>query len=354
MDIKRLIPCLASGVVAGACSLSGATLGLEDGSRIEGELIKIHDGTVYFETAFAGVLEIPQEQVISLTSEEVLNLRTTGGEVFRGPVSGEADGQVAIDSQAGPVEADLGQLTSAWRPGSEDPVVVAREAALESQLRKWSYTAGVDISGSDGNTDEFGSSITAQAKLEGPQDRLLIYGSYAYEEANGVRSKDEQKGGVNYTSFFSEKMGWYLRQELERDTFEGVDFRSTTGAGLSYRFIKEDRLSLEGNAGVSYRYEDYIDDALDSDGFPGLDFGLDLDWQFADWGKLVSSLNYIPSVDDFGDYLIEHESGIDIPLGTSDAWVMRFGLSNDYNSNPGGGREKLDTSYFARLILNWD
>ena len=33
---------------------------------------------------------------------------------------------------------------------------------------------------------------------------------------------------------------------------------------------------------------------------------------------------------------------------------MRFGLRNQYNSSPSGGREKLDTAYFARLILTWD
>jgi hypothetical protein len=354
MNVNRLIVHLATGLVAGACSLSGATLGLEDGSRIEGDLIKIHDGTVYFETAFAGVLEIPQEQVISLTSEEVLNLRTAGGEVFRGPVSGEADGQVAIDSQAGPVEAGLRELTSAWRPGTEDPVVVAREAELESQLRKWSYTASVDISGDDGNTDEFSSELALQAKLEGPGDTFVAYGSYKYEETDGTRTKDEQIGGIGYTNYFTEKLGWYLRQELERDTFEGIDFRSTSGGGLSYRFIKQEQLELIGHSGLSYRYESYTDEGLDSEGFPGLDFALQLDWQFAEWGKLVSTLAYLPSFDDFGDYLIEHDSGVNIPLGTSDFWVMRFGLSHDYNSQVSSGREKLDTEYYIRLILNWD
>jgi putative salt-induced outer membrane protein YdiY len=159
---------------------------------------------------------------------------------------------------------------------------------------------------------------------------------------------------MRYTNFFTEKLGWFIRQELERDTFEGIDFRSTTAAGLTYRFIKEERLSLEGSAGLSYRYDDYSDPGLDSDGYPGLDFGLNLDWQFADWGRLVTAVSYIPSLDDFGDYLIEHESGIDVPLGTSDNWVMRFGLRNQYNSAPSGGREKLDTTYFARMILSWD
>jgi putative salt-induced outer membrane protein YdiY len=357
MKSMSLIKCslaAAIGLLA-CCGLAhGATLTLKDGSRIEGTLIKIHEDTVYFETGFAGTLEIPQSQVEGITSGEAVVLRTRSGEVFEGPVSVDQPGELAVASSSGTVRTDVAELASGWQPGEKDPIVAAREAELENQMRKWSYLAGVDISGSNGNSENFGSAITVEALLEGPQDKLLLYGSYKYKENDGVRAEDEQKGGIRYTNFFTEKWGWFVREELERDTFEGIDFRSTTAAGLTYRFIKKERLSLEGSAGLSYRYESYSDPAVDSDGFPGLDFGLDLDWQFSDWGKLVTKIDYIPSLNDFADYLIVHESGIDIPLDTADNWVMRLGLSNNYNSSPSGGRDKMDTTYFARLILTWD
>ena len=165
---------------------------------------------------------------------------------------------------------------------------------------------------------------------------------------------------MKYTNFFSDRMGWFIREELERDTFEGIDFRSTTAGGLTYKFITEDRLSLEGSGGISYRYESYRDldpddeiPAPEDDGFPGLDLGLDLGWQFADWGELSTSLAYLPSFDDFGDFLLIHESGVNIPLDTADNWILRIGLSHKYNSEPGPGLEELDTTYFTRLILSW-
>lgn len=345
---------LGAGYVAVAGVASGATLSLDDGSSIEGKVIKIHEGTVYFETSFAGTLEIPQAQVVSLSSEETLNIRTEGGQVFQGPVRSEGTGAVAVDSPAGTVEAGIAEMASAWQPGERDPIVLARESELEGQLRKWSYTASADISGDSGNTDELSTELAFQARLEGPRDIFVVYGSYDYEETDGQSTKDEQIGGIGYTNYFTEKLGWYLRQELERDIFEGVDFRSTSGGGLSYRFIREENLELLGHAGISYIYESYTDGDPDSEGFPGLDFALQLDWQFAEWGKLVSTLAYLPSFGDFGDFLIEHDSGINIPLGTSDFYVLRIGLSNDYNSKATADREKLDTEYYIRLILNWD
>jgi len=338
----------------GIAGVKAATLTLKDGSSLEGDLQKIHEGTLFFETAFAGVLEIPQELVDQLQSEEPVAVRTRSGEVFEGPVQAGTGEVMMIQSRSGEVSTSMSEVASAWGAGERDPVAVAREAEMEAQVRKWSFQASVDISGSDGNSDDFFSALGAQAKLEGPHDTLLLYGAYRYKEAEGVKTEDEQMAGIRYTNFFTDTLGWFVRQELERDIFEGIDFRSTTGAGLTYRFIKEERLTLNGSAGVSYRYESYTDANVDSDGFPGLDFGLNLGWQFADWGRLTSQLAYLPSIDDFGDFLLEHESGIDIPLGTTDKWVMRFGVSNNYNSEPSGGREKLDTEYFARLILNWD
>jgi hypothetical protein len=37
----------------------------------------------------------------------------------------------------------------------------------------------------------------------------------------------------------------------------------------------------------------------------------------------------------------------------SPSWKLRVGVSNDYNSKPGTGVERLDTGYFTRMVLNW-
>jgi len=345
-----------------AVSAQAATLSLKDGSMIKGSLEKIYDGKVHFKTDFAGVLQIPQEKVAGLDSETPVAIHAGTDEVFQGTVVTAPNGDMTVASSAGAAKTNLASVKSAWKPGGEDPIVVASR-------RSWAYTAGVDLSGKVGNSENLGTALHFQAKLEGPEDRLLMYANYRYRESevieNGVKvmraSEDEQKGGIKYTNFLSGKWGWFVREELERDTFENIAFRSTTAVGVTRRFLDEKRHKLEGSAGFSYRFESYTSvdrDGnlvnLEDEGFPGLDFALDHMWQFADWGKVITHISFVPSVDDFGDFLIDHESGVDIPLDTADAWVLRFGLSNQYNSSPNSGREKLDTTYFARLILNWE
>lgn len=345
-----------------------------DGSELRGEILEVSEGKLLLQTEYAGTLEVALDSVDQFGSEDAESVRLDNGNVLVGPVNSEGPGVLVIETDGGAVRAATTEVASLWAPEDRDPAVVAREAEFEGQMRKWAYQATAAIGGKSGNTETTSIMASAAATLEGPIDRLDIYASYEYgseeSEVDGetidTRSADEAILGMAYTSFFSEHWGWYIREEVEYDTFENIEFRSTTAGGLTYLFFDTPTHGLEGRAGVSYRYEsyrdlDFNDDGIvdlaeaddSSEGYPGLDFGLTHFWQFAEWGEMNNSLTYTPSIADFADYLIDHESSIDIPLGSSDFWKLRLGLSNQYNSNPTPGREKLDTTYALSLLLNW-
>lgn len=357
MNILTQLNSFRRGVVAlliavFAVAANAAVIETDNGSRLVGEITKIHDGVVHLKPDFSGEIKIPLNRIVSMESDEPISLRSESGEVQTGALSSPQAGTVTVTAPTGTLDAPIARVASAWQPGSRDPIVVAEQAAIHSEIRRWKYQAGADLSGRSGNSDSFSTAVHLRATLAGPVDRLEFYGSYHYTETNGVRSADEVKAGTRFTSYFSERMGWFVRTEMERDTFEGIDFRSTSAGGLSYRFVRQPRMELEGSAGLSYRYESYM--AGGSEKFPGLDFGLRFVWQFADWGRWTTLASYVPSIDNFNDYLLEQDSGLDIPLGKSDFWTLRAGLNHKYNNRPDAGRRSLDTVYYLRLILNWD
>jgi hypothetical protein len=49
---------------------------------------------------------------------------------------------------------------------------------------------------------------------------------------------------------------------------------------------------------------------------------------------------------------LTHESSLELPL-LSSQWKLRLGVATDYNSQPGKGVSRLDTTYFTRLALSW-
>ena len=83
----------------------------------------------------------------------------------------------------------------------------------------------------------------------------------------------------------------------------------------------------------------------------GLDFGLEHKLEL-DNSRLVNRLTFVPTFEDFGVYRLTHESFYEMPL-LNTQWKLRLGVSNDYNSEPGKNIDKLDTTYFTRLVLSW-
>lgn len=327
-----------------------------DGARLTGSILGIDGGVVRLATDYAGELEIDQAKVASFTSDEAVYVRLESGTTMLGKVSGGSGGALDIAGPDGKLSTNIEKVSAGWQTASRDPELLrleeAKAAAEKEAERSWAYELAMDVAGKKGNSDEFSAVVGGSATLASNGDKLILYGTYDSARKNGTKTSDEIIGGIDYTRYVKGRWGWFLREEIENDEFEDIDFRSTTGGGLTYRFFNEDHLKLEGRAGLSYRYESFVSGGTEES--PGLDFGLKHFWKFADWGQMKNTLTWVPSIEDFSDYLFVQDSGIEIPLGLSDYWKVRFGLKNEYDSDPSPGLDNLDTAYYLRLLLSWD
>lgn len=229
---------------------------------------------------------------------------------------------------------------------------IAGECAEGEVSQNWKYTAYLDISGKSGNSEEFGTQVGFNAIKDVEGYTAEIYGSYDRAEQESVKTSDETKLGASITGYMTKRLGVYLSIDAEKDDFESLDLRLVPSLGLAYRFFFEEDHKLTGKFGASYRYEDFTDGSTNKAW--GLNLGLDHYWKFADWGKMTNEITYTPSVEDADEFLVEHDSGVNIPLGTSDNWSLRLGVSNTYNNDPLAGLKELDTTYYARLVVDWE
>ncbi len=144
-----------------------------------------------------------------------------------------------------------------------------------------------------------------------------------------------------------------MRQEFEEDLFENLKVRSISAGGLSYRKMKESVKTLGVNVGLNYRHEVYLDNTPDRSNV-GLDFGLEhffgVDQRFA----MRNSFTLVPSIADTSSFLATQDSHLDVPLNDVKSWKVRFGLRNDYNSQPTGGRKSLDSRYYSSFVAEWN
>ncbi|MGJ3243340.1 MAG: DUF481 domain-containing protein [Opitutales bacterium] len=322
-------------------ALQADTVTTRDGSTLVGTIRGIQKGTLTLATSYAGEIKINMAEVKTFSSENPLFVRLESGTVLQGTVSPAEDTSIQVSGTDGSLQASASDVAASWQPGQVDPDVKARE-------RKATYQLALDLSGKTGNTDEFTLGLSGTARMSGPNDETVVYGSYRRSEADGATTADEIIGGVRYSNFFLDNWGWYTRVELENDAFENLDLRATGSAGGTYRWKETDTFRLVGRVGFAYRYESFSDGT--SDESPALDVGLSHYQQlgFADW---YNEFSYVPSFEDLGDFRFVQDSWVNFPIEDSD-WAMRLGLKNDYNSEPAAGKTELDTTYYIRLVLD--
>ncbi len=315
------------------------------GSTIQGKVLSTDGGVVRIETDFAGVIEVKQAQVKSLVTDAPVFVQLTDGNAVQGRIE-KAGTALRVAGTTGAMQTQPASIAHIWLPGDKSPA----ERAADALRRKWTYTAAFDLNGRQGNSDRFFIGTSGRATLQGEDDRLVFFANYSRADENDNTTQDEGKAGVDYSNFFTEKTSWYVRTELGFDKTKFLDLRSQSAAGLGYSWIKTARQSLEVRGGLSYRFENYST-GLDFDSV-GLDTGLIHSYVF-EWGKLTNELTWTPSFDDFGNFVITHESAVELPLAAGKAWKLRVGLKNDYTSEPPAGLTKHDWTYFTQLVFTW-
>jgi putative salt-induced outer membrane protein YdiY len=329
-----------------AAPLPADVVETKNGARIVGKVVRIADGSVAVETDFAGLIAIKQSQVTSVTTDAPVAVRLASGTRIEGRLTAGSNGalQIAGTDGSGTINTTVEGIAASWAAGGKDPAI----AALE---RSWAYEAAIDVTGRSGNRDQLGTAASVRATLKTAEDTLQFYTAYDRQETDGLKSADQFRAGVDYQNNFSGRYSWYLRNEGGFDRVKDIELYNVAAAGFGYDVIKKPNQLLTTRAGLSFRYEGYRNPLSEDVKSAGLDFGLAHELTLGN-SKLVNRISIVPAFDDFANYRLTHESFLELPLAAP-SWKLRMGVGNDYNSTPPIGVEKMDTTYFTRLVLSW-
>jgi hypothetical protein len=322
------------------------TVTLKDGSVIHGKITSIVGGVVSLATGFAGDLAIKQDQVTSFETDEPVFVKTTESSTLLGKVEPKESG-LSVSSSSGSYTTKVDAVKTFWRQGSDDPEIVALR-------RHWSVQIATDIAGKSGNSTGISEALGAVATLKTPTDALKFYAVANHSVANHQTSQDMYKGGVEYNAFFSPVWSWYVSSELMQDNVKDIQLRVSTLGGLGWNAVRSVAQDLQFRAGLSYRYETYNTvPATANYASAGLNLAIVHRVDIPSIGVMNNALSYVPSFKDTSNFVVDHDSNLTMPFGGSKVWSLRFGITNEYTSKPAGLQaKKLDTTYYARLVLD--
>jgi putative salt-induced outer membrane protein YdiY len=316
---------------------------LANGSRLVGTVTGIAPGKIVLKTDFAGVLTLDSKLVVEMRAATQMHVAFADGRRVVGTLAAEAAGPV-LRTESGPLPvADLQPVKAAWPEGQPDPTLAPPPA------RKWTHELALDVGGRTGNTRKTSLGGAVRSVLAGPDDKTALYARGVWAKENGTKTEDELLGGADYERVLTKRHTWYGRVEAEQDDIEALDLRTTAALGYGYYFIKQDPDMLRARVGLQYRHEDYQSGRTEDT--VAAELGVRFERNLTSWAKLVSEITYAPAFDDLQDYRVDHCSSLDIPLGNTKHWTLRLGVLNSYNSTAADDRERLDTTYMARLVL---
>lgn len=230
-------------------------------------------------------------------------------------------------------------------------VVVADEAVNDEG---WDTSLAVGANLNQGNSETMGvnAALTTERDYEKMEYRFGIaanYGENTTMAEDGSESTDKTAQNAKAYANIKRKLGTsylYSDNSVLHDEIGGIDYRVIVGlgGGAYVRDDDTDKLGLE--AGLAYIVEEF--ESGENDDNLALRLAARHDHTFSETAKCWASLEYLPHLDDFGDYLLNAEIGTETVLNST--LSLRVVAQDRYDSEPPNGLEDNDLSVIAALV----
>ncbi|HEY5915350.1 MAG TPA: DUF481 domain-containing protein [Verrucomicrobiae bacterium] len=212
-----------------------------------------------------------------------------------------------------------------------------------------SATLGVTLTRGNSKTLLVSGQIQAIKKWDKNEVDLGADGVYGENEVTtSTGGKETQKsaeaihGYAQYNRLFSERLFGYLRVEALHDAIADVDYRLAVSPGAGYYLIKETNLFLRAELGPGYVVEKLAGVTHDYATLRVAERG---EWKISSRAKVWESVEYLPQVDRFQNYVINAEIGLDTAISAHFSQVTF--LQDTYRSEPAPGRVHNDIKLVA-------
>lgn len=210
-------------------------------------------------------------------------------------------------------------------------------------------SAGLTLT--DGNSETLAAN--ASLKTEGEKEGLgsvlagveANYGESTVDEVEST-TVENAKVFANVKKTLSPRTFGYLDASVLYDDVALIDYRATVGPGLGAYLVKNDKRTLTLEAGPSYVWEK-VDSA--SGDYLALRFAERYTCQISKTAKLVQALEYVPAAEDFDDYLLTGEIGLEAAM--TDRVSLKVVVQDKYDSTPAAEAEYNDISVIAGVGL---
>lgn len=225
---------------------------------------------------------------------------------------------------------------------------LAQSAPTTTEGPKWNTSGALGLSISDGNSENtlFNANLITSRKWD--MNEIDLGADGAYGESDGTRNTANAHAFGQYNRLFSERFYGLLRLDGLHDDVSDVSYRATLSPGVGYYFIKTTNTFLRFEAGPGFVWErvggvddEYVTLRLAERYETRINERVKL-WQFVEW---------LPSVEDFEDGIINGEVGVDASL--TKKMSLRAIIQDTYDTTPAPGLKHNDVKFLMQLAYKF-
>ena len=336
MKKKRILFLLVSMIflVASTQGALADEVRLKNGDRITGKVVSMQDGSLVFETGFAGQITIQWSEVERLLADDSQKVVLTDGTTTEGSLQAAGAGRMRLQvgSLAQSVEVAPADI-AAINPAEKPPV-------------KLSGRVNVGFQKSTGNTDNQRIHLDAEAVARTEKNRFTVGGEYNRAKEDDEKSEDNALGYLKYDHFLTPKWYVYTNGFFETDEFKDINLRTTLGAGVGYQVFEGELMNLSLEAGPSWVSTDY-EESEDEDYAAGR-WAVNFDRFFFDklFQYYLKNEGYF-RLETPADMFMLTRTGLRFPVRAG--LTLNAGFEWDYDNEPEGESEKSDYRYILSL-----
>ena len=346
----RLLSFLLVAALA-APALLADTIIVKNGDRITGKILRTDANALVVKTDYAGEIKIDLAAVVSLTSDDPLNVVVKGAEPSRGKVSLNGD---MVNVEGGP-QAKRADLTAIRDDDNQKAWLREDERQHHPKLLDiWAGALTFGLAEASGNSNTTTFNTSAALSRTAGKNKMALYFNQVYATQSTTLPYGETanriSGGFRLDRDVSGKLFVFGTTDYDFDKFLGLDLRSVFGGGLGYHAWKSSRGHLDFGGGGDYDRENYSTGThKNSAEVLGTE-------EFAI--KLLSRLNFLervqiyPNMSDTGQFRLNFDATASMPIYKFLEW--NFGVSDRYQTDPLPGHKGNDVLFTTGVRLSFD
>jgi putative salt-induced outer membrane protein YdiY len=338
--VHRLFAAAAALLLAVAPA-SGATVTLNNGDTLTGQVARRSAEQLVVEHAVLGELTIDRAEIAAIDADPQTDRDQAAGDSQPDAAADRAAQQAA---GAAPGEAEA-------TPGSDGAAEPTPAKPVETTiLPQWDKSLALGFSGRQGNAETGSFNAHLQLKKDTDAARVNFNNKFFYATSGDDTTQNELSSQLNL-DWLQPDTDWFFFMQggYEFDDFEPWRHRVSVYGGPGYTFVDNQDIEVVGRVGAGANYEFGSVNDITPEGLVGTET---IRWHLTDNQNLTGGLTYYPSFESIDKYRLNANAEWQIKIDRASGLSLKLGVENEYESITQDDARPNDFKYYG--ALNYD